>query len=1455
MWFGVLGRLEVCDDIGRAVRVGGSVRRELLAALLCRGGDSVAATALIGDIWGDVPPRTAPKTLQSHVVRLRDDLGRGAGTVILTEGAGYRLDISVATVDAALFEADLDAGLAAYRRGDDRTAIECLDSGLGSWRAEAYLDFADAPFALNERMRLADLRAVALETRADAALRLGEAATLISELEGRVRREPYRERSWEQLILALYRSGRQADALAAYRMARDRLASNLGVDPGPGLRALETRILNHDPTLLLDPASRQVRAGADAPGDRCPYRGLAGYSTDDASVFVGRERLTTVLAGRLAEPGVVVVAGASGSGKSSVVRAGVVPALRAGALPQSAAWRVVVTTPADGVRAGQGADALVLDQAEELFTVLDEAACADALDRLRYFVEDDGRLVLVLRGDFFAALAEVPWLARYAQREPVLVGRMREDELARVIVEPARRAGVEVADEVVEAILDGAAGQAQPLPLISVALVRAWEHRAGDSITLGAYEASGGVIGAIETTAEAAYARLPEVFKADARRLLVRLAVREGAGWVRSPLPRTSVTSAASNEVLDVLAVSRLISVTERRVELSHDALLEHWPRLRDWLDERVIAAGLLGHLTAATNAWLGGGRHETDLHRGPRLQAALDWREAHPDDLSADESEFLTASSAAADSELREANVRLVLQARSQRRLRRVVAGLAATLVLAVGAVVVAIASRSAANNAATRARHATLSADARRLAALSLSTPDLATSALLAAASYQLQDSSDSRGALLSVLEHGRSAQWRVGTTQRVVALVAAKDGSRLYALENFGRVDVIDTAQRKIVATYEPEAENLIGVAHGGQQLVVNGFFDLGGGIGERLRVLDAATGRVVRTLDGGISDAYDTPTLSQDGRWLVAGATPDGIDPGRSLAVYDATDWSRPARTLTFQTDVVQVAASDQLLLAQTADRTVYLVDPTSMRVVAHMQRADMPNQAQANLFGVATGEIIPRQLFTLSPDGRRLAYTSPSDSSTPLVLDTSRLGGAATTLPAQPDPITTLRFSPDGSQLAVTSYAGAVNVHSARDGSLQEALAGQSGSVVAAAWATTPAGPQLYTGGLDSQVVSWKLSHTSQLVRLHGPPVPAAGSGVRFGDHVFGNWPSQTGSTPVSAERLFDLDLQTGAARSWPARLHESDALIAFSQTPDHSLGMVSIQSQATLGSRWQLWDLRYERLLASIDPPPIADQSHFLTAALSPDGKTAVVALGKARLGVLSLPTGRLRRSFHIALRDPGPHNRLLVEPYMFTPTGQLVIAVRDNGGSGARNSRMGLVDVSGGRLLAQTDLGAGELNAVGWSSDGALLAIGTTDDALRLYNARTLQLLRSAANAQAGYVTAVSFSPDDRTIVTSGTDAAMNFWDVATMVQQGPRITVPHGAYYWYAWYAPNGDVAGLAPIGTAHHKNVDQAFIFPARVSEWLRQACALAGSDITHAQWAHYVGDQPYRHVCGN
>jgi DNA-binding SARP family transcriptional activator len=239
----VLGPLEVEAD-GDPVVLGGQKERLLLAQLLTRPNQVVPVEALVGGLWGEHPPPTAAKTLQSHVVRLRRALEPGrargaAGEVLVTREPGYLLRVAPGALAAARFEELTAAGRRALADGSVELAGSLLREALGLWRGRAFEEFLDADFGAAESDRLAELRLVALEDRIEAELRLGRHRELVAELEGLVREQPLRERLWAQLMLALYRSGRQADALLAYQRARSVLVEELGIDPGADLRRLQ----------------------------------------------------------------------------------------------------------------------------------------------------------------------------------------------------------------------------------------------------------------------------------------------------------------------------------------------------------------------------------------------------------------------------------------------------------------------------------------------------------------------------------------------------------------------------------------------------------------------------------------------------------------------------------------------------------------------------------------------------------------------------------------------------------------------------------------------------------------------------------------------------------------------------------------------------------------------------------------------------------------------------------------------------------------------------------------------------------------------------------------------------------------------------------------------------------------------------------------------------------------
>ena len=301
------------------------------------------------------------------------------------------------------------------------------------------------------------------------------------------------------------------------------------------------------------PCGAAPRPRARSPSDvtACPYKGLATYQAADAELFHGRSRVVTSLVARLVDAPLVLVSGASGAGKSSLVRAGLVPALAAGALPGSAGWRAVVLTPGrrpvDALAALTGAvppDSpvlLVCDQLEELWAPgVDRAERTAFLDTVLGLIEDGivARCVAVLRGDHVGRLAEHAAFTERLGGALVLVPALTDGELREVVSGPAAAVGLAAEAELLDAVVADVAGRPAALPLLSTALVGTWERRRGDRLTLAGYLEAGGVTGALARSAEEAYAALDDDAQESARRLLVRLAdTDEGGALVRRPVP------------------------------------------------------------------------------------------------------------------------------------------------------------------------------------------------------------------------------------------------------------------------------------------------------------------------------------------------------------------------------------------------------------------------------------------------------------------------------------------------------------------------------------------------------------------------------------------------------------------------------------------------------------------------------------------------------------------------------------------------------------------------------------------------------------------------------------------------------------------------------------------------------------------------------------------------------
>jgi DNA-binding SARP family transcriptional activator len=396
--FRMLGPLEVVDDHGRPLGLGGAKQRALLAVLLLHAGEVVSAERLVDELWGEDPPKSARSVLQVYVANLRKVLEpgrarRAAGGVLRTRPPGYLVAVAPDDLDLGHFERLAEQGRAALAAGDAEEAAGLLRGALELWRGPALADVALEASGQAEIAGLEERRLAALEDRIEAELAAGRHSELVGELEAVIAAHPLRERLHGQFLLALYRSGRQAEALEAYRRMRETLAEELGIDPGRPLQDLERAILAQDPTLDWVPAAAaasQLAAGQPAPGRR------PGTLPVPPTPLVGRQRALAEV-GALVRQGhtrLVTLTGVGGTGKTRLALQ--VAAELGGEFPDGA-WFVPLAPVAD--------PQLVLATLAQTLGVR-EAAGQPLDERLREELRE--RRLLVVLDNFEHLLAAAP---------------------------------------------------------------------------------------------------------------------------------------------------------------------------------------------------------------------------------------------------------------------------------------------------------------------------------------------------------------------------------------------------------------------------------------------------------------------------------------------------------------------------------------------------------------------------------------------------------------------------------------------------------------------------------------------------------------------------------------------------------------------------------------------------------------------------------------------------------------------------------------------------------------------------------------------------------------------------------------------------------------------------------------------------------------------------------------
>lgn len=1446
VWYSVLGPLTVSVD-GRSVNVGGPKQRLVLALLLTDVGVAVTPDRLIDGVWGDDPPHRARHTLQAYVSELR----RVLADAIEWSGHGYRLTAAPDRVDSVRFEELVASGAQALVDAPEAAATQLADA-LGLWRGDPFADLGEAPGLQSEVQRLRQLRLVALEQRIEADLALGAHQNLVEELETLTGEFPFRERFRAQHMIALYRSGRQTEALRGFARTRSFLVEELGVEPGPELQRVHDMVLRQDPA--LDPAvtapepSRQpertirglelrevigrghssvvhhafqpslgrevavkviapeiaghpefirrfeahaqtvaalehphiltlydfwrapdgahvvlpyarggnvaealekgrwslatiLRAaeqtgaalshahrrgvlhggvsagnvlldedghayladfgllsargrshlepsttgavqrgvpptvaediaafgvlvhrmlgGAEAPGGfltpvsdirddvpaeldgvlrraaetgpaeryeriddllrelrrvlgadvvgaapgpaeervpfRNPYKGLRAFQETDADDFFGRDDLTERLLETLLGHRLTAVVGPSGSGKSSLVRAGMIPAVRSGGLPGSDTWLIsdmfpgahpfeelaaalsrVAVERIDGMFDDLVADErgllrvtkhvlpgddtlllLIIDQFEELFSMVADPTVRELfLDSLSTVASDPRgrvRVVITLRADFFDRPLAHHDFGSLVEAGLVPVTVPSEEGLALAISRPARLAGLELEQGLVAEIVRDVKGQPGGLPLMQHALAELARRRRDGLLTFEAYVAAGGVSGALGNRAEELFASLEDSEQRTVEQVFLRLvSVNETTEDARRRVRRSELTAldiepGTLDRALQQFGAHRLLSfdrdpVTRgATVEVAHEALLHGWARLRQWVDDRRSDLLLQRRLAAAAHEWEGAGRDGAFLLGGGRLEQLESWSAQGALPLTVEEREFLSASRDRED--------------RQRRRLRRRRRGLTAVLSgLTVAALVLAAIATDRSREVEVRSLLAAAASNVR-------SDPELALVLAIEAAE---RAEGRVRGAVTGVLHEALLRGRVVRSIPGTGTLAWSRSTNRIAALTdgtNGRTVSVRDAATGDEITSVTPGHGGVTGLAWSGD--------------GELLAI----------TSDGGPTLIWETTTgttraevpAEAGGHYFPSFGANDDL-----LSVSDL-----PRRDTAGRTDSVviwDVGASTQLR-RMTLDTQVF---GTHLSPVDPLLLVSEPETARASIWDVRTG----RKTIDLGAQGFHNDF---------------------------------VRFSPDGAMAAVLGRQQ-VKVWDSRSGEL---LADLPVGVGALDVEWSPDGELLATAGNDAEVRVFDVGAGTQVRSLAGAEEtvahvefgPTGRELAALGDHI----------------RIWDLRSPVGVeVAAHPTARPISDA--AWTPDRDH---VVTIGSDGA-AEVVDLIDAATGDLMASIRRstprlPPAGFRPPPAKIAVSPDGRTIAATLHGTRTLIIDAASFDV-----VTVLDPG---------------------------------------------------------------------------------------------------------------------------------------------------------------------------------------------------------------------
>lgn len=1126
-----------------------------------------------------------------------------------------------------------------------------------------------------------------------------------------------------------------------------------------------------------------------------PYKGLQAFQSADNQVFFGREGATARLLERLAETGdsrrFLAVVGPSGSGKSSLVKAGLIPALWRGDLPGSEKWFIVEMLPgarpldaleialtkvaanqsknlrdhlardahglvrvADLILPNDNSDlVLMIDQFEELFTlVVDEAERRHFLDLLVTAVTAPRtrvRLIVTLRADFYDRPLHYPEFAVLLQKRLETILPLSANELEHAIVKPAEQAGMTFEPGLVTRIVADVNYQPGALPLLQYALTELFERRQGRQLTQAAYHEIGGAVGALAKRAEQTYTEMTREDQEIARQMFLRLVtLGEGTEDTRRRVPRVELLSLADDreavdELIDTFVAYRLLSLDNENgsriptVEVAHEALLREWKQLRQWISENREEIKMQQQLAHLTEEWVTGGKDTSYLVGGLRLEQFETWAKGAQLALTPDERLYLSASIAHRQAENQAEIERKAREASLERRSQTFLRGLVAVLVVAVigafGLTAVAANQRQIALSWLDTAQLERERAETQSRISTARELTGYATANL----------ASDAELSTLLALQ-------AVNTTYRVDSTILPEAETVLHQAVQGLRSPV------RIEAADYPSGWSLPAFfTQDGRRVIYPLLIHPVDGKDERTAISDAATGQVLYTVDGEpIAD------FTVDDRLI----TFNGIESGFVLNVWDISSSSgaQVLRTIpapvALDFELVDVTSDLHYFTTQSVSRGAEIFDLTSGTEIA-----------------VPSFEAAPAASASFSPDGEWLAFRN-NDSSLSLI-DTSTWLVAKTFSPNGTTVGTAnqwLRFSLDGEMVATTNTNDTISVWNVATGDEHVFVADFRPEIVT----LNADGTRLMAGTLDGNIIIWDTTTGQDVLRFSGGAIERANFSpdstrlVTLHRGELKLWDLQPSNEIITLVNS-GIDPENGAmglaydpdgTRVIVASVDETPSV--WDVTTGQELFTLEGHTARVLTTAWspdgtqiatagedttaRIWDASTGELIYTLS----GHEDPIYSVAFSPDSTRVATSSLDGTIRIWNSATGELS----LALEQPGPSKGVA-----WSPDGTKIAA-----GTNPVNGEGHLViwDSTTGEQTLDITLGNTRIGTVAFSPDGGQIVVGLLEgQRAEVWDTETSQLVWTLSG-NTDLVAGVAYNPDGTRIATASADGTIRLWN-----------------------------------------------------------------------------------------